>query len=63
MLLTLRLHRNFNETWRAKRTLKLADEAALGEYREGLEKANVRKKTVRRRKPKSRRRTAETVNQ
>jgi hypothetical protein len=51
MLLTLRLHRNFNETWRAKRTLKLADEAALAEYREGLERANIRKKTARRRKP------------
>lgn len=55
MLLTLRLHRNFNETWRAKRTLKLADDGALAEYREGLEKANIRKKTARRRKPKSRR--------
>ena len=58
MLLILRLHRNFNDTWRAKRTVKLADEAALAEYREGLERANIRKKTVRRRKPKSRRRAA-----
>ena len=63
MLLILRLHRNFNDTWRAKRTVRLADEAALAEYRDGLEKANIRKKTVRRRKPKSRRRTAaETTN-
>jgi hypothetical protein len=63
MLLTLRLHRNFNETWRAKRTLKLADEGALAEYLEGLEKANIRKKTARRRKPKSRRRTATDVSE
>ena len=54
MLLILRLHRNFNETWRAKRTLKLADEAALAEYRESLARANIRKKTARRRKPRRR---------
>ena len=54
MLLVLRLHRNFNETWRAKRTLKLADEAALAEYRESLARANIRKKTARRRKPRRR---------
>ena len=64
MLLVLRLHRNFNDTWRAKRSLKLADEAALAEYREGLEKADIRKKTARRRKPKSRRRIVpETTGQ
>ena len=55
MLLSLKLHRNFNETWRARRTVKLADEAALKEYREGLEKANIKRKTSRRRKSKSRR--------
>ncbi len=58
MLLSLKLHRNFNDTWRARRTVKQADEAALAEYREGLEKANIRRKTVRRRKPK--RRTADS---
>lgn len=55
MLLSLKLHRNFNETWRARRTVKLADETALKEYREGLEKANIKRKTSRRRKSKSRR--------
>jgi inhibitor of KinA sporulation pathway (predicted exonuclease) len=60
MLLSLKLHRNFNETWRARRTLRLADENALDEYRAGLERANVKRKTNRRRKPKSKRRmTAE----
>ena len=57
MLLSVKLHRNFNETWRAKRIIKRADEAALSEYREGLEKANIRRKTTRRRKSKSKRRT------
>jgi hypothetical protein len=56
MLLSLKLHRNFNETWRARRTVRLADEAALAEYREALERANIRRKTLRRRKPKPKRR-------
>jgi len=55
MLLVLKLHKNFNETWRARRSIKKADEAALVEYREGLERANIRKKSGRRRKNKSRR--------
>ena len=58
MLLSLKLHRNFNDTWRARRTVKLADEQSLAEYREGLERANVKRKTTRRRKPKSKRRIA-----
>ena len=60
MLLVLKLHRNFNETWRARRTVKRADEASLLEFREGLERANIRRKTQKRRRPK-RRATAETV--
>ncbi len=60
MLLVLKLHRNFNETWRARRTIKRADESALNDYREGLERANIRKKTARRRRPK-RRPAAETA--
>ena len=50
MLLSLKLHRNFNDTWRARQTIRLADEAALTEYREGIERANVKRKTVRRRR-------------
>ena len=56
MLLSLKLHRNFNDTWRARRTVRLADAAALTEYREGLERANIRRKTLRRRRPKPKRR-------
>ena len=61
MLLSLKLHRNFNETWRAKRTVRLADDAALAEYREGLEKANIRRKTLRRRKPNHKRRASDVA--
>ena len=59
MLLSLKLHKNFNDTWRARRTIRLADEAALKDYREGLEKANIRRKSTRRRKPAKRRPTGE----
>lgn len=62
MLLSVKLHRNFNDTWRAKRIVRLADEAALAEYREGLARSNIRKKTARRRKSKSRRRTTAEVS-
>ena len=37
---------------------RLADEEALAEYRSGLEKSNVRKKSLRKRKHRSKRRTA-----
>ena len=56
MLEVLRLHRNFNDTWRAKRTIKMATEAGVAEYLEGLEKSNIRHK-ARRRKPGTKRRT------
>ena len=62
MLLSLKLHRNFNDTWRAKRTIRLADEEALAEYRSGLEKSNIRKKSLRKRKHRSKRRTATAVD-
>ena len=48
MFEVLRLHRNFNDTWRAKRVIKHATEAAVAEYLEGLEKSNIRHKTRRR---------------
>ena len=60
MLLSLKLHKNFNETWRAKRVIKKADEAALSEYREGLERANIRKKSTRRKGKSKRRVTVKT---
>ena len=56
MFLILRLHRNFNDTWRAKRVIRMADEKELLEYRESLERASVRRK-ARKRKAGPRRRT------
>lgn len=44
MILTLKLHRNFNDTWRAKRTLDKATEEKLLAYKTGLEKSNIRRK-------------------
>jgi hypothetical protein len=59
MLEVLRLHRNFNDTWRAKRVIKKADEKGVTEYLEGLEKSNIRHK-ARRRKGGSKRRAQST---
>ena len=47
MILTLKLHRNFNDTWRAKRTLDKATKEKLEAYHLGLEKSNIRRKTSR----------------
>ena len=55
MLLVLKLHRNFNETWRAKRTVAKATDEQLAEFSRGLERTQTRKK-VRRRKPSAPRR-------
>jgi DNA polymerase III epsilon subunit-like protein len=60
MLLSLKLHRNFNDTWRAKKTIKRADEAALADYREGLERASIRRRTVKRRRSKPKRHIEES---
>ena len=55
MLLVLRLRRNFNETWRAKRTIAMATEASLEEFRRGIERTAVKRK-MRQRKPRGPRR-------
>lgn len=44
MLLVLRLRRNFNETWRAKRTIAYATQAALEEFKKGIERTAVKRK-------------------
>ena len=61
MLLSLKLHRNFNETWRARRTLKKADEASLSEFRDGLARAEQAKKTAKKRRVRHRRRSGDKV--
>ncbi len=59
MMLSLKMHRNFNETWRARRTVKKADEAAIAQLKEGLEKAEQAKKTAKKRRVRHRRRSTE----
>ena len=50
ILFSLKLHRNFNETWRAKLTMELADEEKIVEFKKALERTNVKRK-AKRRKP------------
>lgn len=50
MLMSLKLHRNFNETWRAKITVEHATDEKIAEFKEGLERSNIKRK-AKRRKP------------
>jgi len=62
MFVSYRLHRNFNDTWRAKRLIRRADEASIKAYREGLAKhESFKKKTTRKRRQRSKSRSKETV--
>ncbi len=56
MLLSLKLYRNFNETWRAKRTLEKASKARLAEFEEGLVRTAVRRRS-KRKSPRHKRKT------
>ena len=59
MLLVLRLRRNFNETWRAKRTIAMATQESLEEFRHGIERTAVKRKMRQRsKKPRGPRRQA-----
>ena len=55
MLLVLKLHRNFNDTWRAKRTVAEATDEQLALFKDGLERASVRRKTRQRKRNSPRR--------
>ncbi len=61
MLLTLRLRRNFNDTWRAKRTIALANEEAIAEFKRGMERTAIRRKTRQRKSRGPRRKTTENA--
>ena len=61
MLLTLKMHRNFNDTWRARMTLDVATEEKLGDFRTAVEKRNVRRKTTRRTRRKKKPQNKENV--
>ena len=43
----LKLHKNFNDTWRARRMMKLASTEEIEEYEKGLERSNIRRKNFR----------------
>ncbi|MBR2929616.1 MAG: exonuclease domain-containing protein [Clostridia bacterium] len=45
ILETLKLHRNFNDTWRAKRTMAYATEEDIEGFKRGLERATIRRKS------------------
>ncbi len=62
MLLSLKLHRNFNETWRARRTISHATEEQIKELRRGIERASIRRK-ARPRKSRGPRRTPKGESQ
>ena len=59
MLLSLKLHRNFNDTWRARRTVSQATEEQLAEFRRGIERTAIRRK-VRKRKSRGPRRNTDS---
>lgn len=61
LLLSLKLHKNFNETWRARRTVKKADESSLAEFRDGLMRAEQARKTAKKRRVRHRRPRGEKV--
>ena len=55
IFLTLKLHRNFNDTWRAKVTLRLATPEDIKEYEEKLAVEASFKRTPRNRRPSKKR--------
>ena len=63
MFLTLKLHRNFNDTWRAKRTVTKVSEESLKTYRLSVERAaNERKSksTLKRRRRHTKKHTVQS---
>ena len=50
MILSLKLYRNFNETWRAKRTIDKASESRIAEFEDALLRTAVRRKSKRKSK-------------
>ncbi len=62
MMLVLKLRRNFNDTWRAKRTIALASDEAISEFKKGMERTAIRKK-VRQRKSRGPRRHGQNSNE
>ncbi len=51
MFLSVKLHRNFNDTWRAKRTIEKVNEAQIVEFRRALDISMQKRKIRKRRAP------------
>jgi len=47
MLLSLKLHRNFNDTWRAKYTVERVDSGKIEDFKRALERMSVKRKAQR----------------
>jgi hypothetical protein len=58
LFLTLKLHRNFNDTYRARVQITRPNDESMQKYKDGLGRASIRKKTRQRRKPSAKRRKA-----
>ena len=61
MLLTLKLYRNFNETWRAKYSIDVATENKLADFKGGLERTAMMRKRSRRKNSHQRRKIPATT--
>ncbi len=60
ILLSLKLHKNFNESWRARLTMEEASEADIENLKAAIERSNIKRKANRRRprrRPDARKRT------
>jgi hypothetical protein len=54
MILTLKLMRNFNDTWRARKTIERATEEKLLAFKQTMERTAIRKRS-RRKNPRPKR--------
>jgi hypothetical protein len=54
MFLTLKLHRNFNDTWRAKRQITHATAEQIADYKQKMEATTIRRRSRSRRAPRRR---------
>ena len=61
MFLTLKLHRNFNDTWRAKRQITHATEEQIAEYKQKLDAGSIRRRARSRRSPRRRKNPAQNA--
>lgn len=44
LLLSLKLHRNFNDTWRARRTVEIADDGKIEDFKAALLRSNIKRR-------------------